>query len=416
MNVDRDRLREDIETNARFGAEDVEEGRGRTTLTATEADREARERFLDRLRDAGLDVRIDGIGNVAGRWTPPSADPDAAPVAAGSHLDSVPMGGIFDGPLGTYAALEAVRAMQEGGLEPARPVDVVSWTEEEGVRFGTGLLGSSVATGERPVGAALDLTDDEGNRLGDELDAIGFRGDDEIDPSSWAAWFELHVEQNTVLEEAGVPVGVVDAISGISNCRVRFAGEADHAGGTPMYDRRDALVAASEFIVANERAAREAVATGSEGAVSTVGKLDVSPNANNVVPGEVELTVDVRDVDRATMDRMVERGREAAARIARDRPVEATFERYRLTEPSDMAERCVTAALDAADRFGIEAKRMQSAALHDTANLAGVTDTAMLFAPSRDGISHNPLEWTDWDDCATAARVMAGAMAALATE
>jgi N-carbamoyl-L-amino-acid hydrolase len=414
--VERDRLRADIETTAGFGAEDVDEGHGRTTLTATGADRAAREYFLDRLRDAGLDVRIDGIGNVAGRWTPASADPEAAPVAAGSHLDSVPMGGIFDGPLGTYAALEAVRAMQDAGIEPTRPVEVVSWTEEEGVRFGTGLLGSSVATGERSLEAALDLTDDDGNRLGDELDAIGFRGEGTIDPSTWDAWFELHVEQGTILEDAGVPVGVVDAISGISNCRVRFAGEADHAGGTPMYDRRDALVAASEFVVANERAAREAVATESEGAVSTVGKLDVSPNANNVVPGEVELTMDVRDVDRATMDGMVERGREAAARIAHDRPVEATFERYRLTEPSEMAERCVRAALDAADRCEIGSKRMQSAALHDTANLAGVTDTALLFAPSRDGISHNPREWTDWDDCATAARVLAGAMASLAVE
>jgi N-carbamoyl-L-amino-acid hydrolase len=141
MDIDGERLRADIEANAAFGAVDADEGRGRTLLTGSDADRAARQRFVDRLRDAGLDVRVDAVGNIAGRWTPPGCDPDAAPVAFGSHLDSVPRGGIFDGPLGTYAALEGVRAMQDAGVTLGRPIEVVSFTEEEGARFGIGTLG-----------------------------------------------------------------------------------------------------------------------------------------------------------------------------------------------------------------------------------------------------------------------------------
>ena len=160
MNVEADRLRTDIETNAQFGATAPDEGRGRTVLTGTDADKNAREHFVDRLEAAGLDVRIDPVGNIVGRWTSASADPDAPPVAAGSHLDSVPEGGIFDGPLGVYAALEAVHAIRESEQRPVRPIEVVSFTEEEGQRFGGGLVGSAVATGNLPTEDALALAGD----------------------------------------------------------------------------------------------------------------------------------------------------------------------------------------------------------------------------------------------------------------
>jgi len=415
IRVDQERLREDLEANGHIGEVDTEEGWGRTVLTGTDADREARDRFVERLEDAGLEVRVDPVGNIAGRWAPESADPDAPPVASGSHLDSVPEGGIFDGPLGAYAALEAVRAIQESPVEPERPLEVVSWTEEEGVRFGTGLLGSSVASGVRTREEALALTGDEGNTLGDELERIGYRGEATVDPASWTAWLELHVEQGTVLERAGVPVGVVTAIAGIANCDVTFEGEANHAGATTMDERRDALAAASEFVLDVERAAREQVEAGHEAAVGTVGRLGVSPGANNVVPGRVELTTDQRDVDGEVLRRMIDRAAASADRIERERPVTADFDHYRLTEPSRMADRCVEAATAAADRAGLACSRMHSAGLHDTANVADRTDTVLLFAPSEDGISHNPREWTDWADCANATRVLAGAMANLAT-
>ena len=426
MEIDRDRLRDDVKANAAFGRIEAPEGRGRTVLTGTEANREARDHLRDRMAAAGLDVTVDAVGNVAGTWTPPSADPDAPPVAAGSHLDSVPEGGIFDGPLGVYAALEAVRAMRDADAAPARPVTVVSFTEEEGQRFADGLLGSSVAAGDRSVEAALALEDDDGTTLGEALDAIGYRGEDRrdvagsqpaaresesLDASEWDAWFELHVEQDTTLERAGASVGVVTTVTGITHCEAVVAGEADHAGATPMGERTDALAAASEFVLDVERAAEATVAEESETAVGTVGSLDVAPNATNVVPGRVELGVDVRDVEYASMERIVGAARESLDRLEADRGVETAFARPFDLRPTPMSERLRRAVRDAADAAGIEAIDLHSGAAHDTMRVADVTDAALLFAPSRDGVSHNPREWTDWDDCAAATRALAGAMA-----
>ncbi|ESP87207.1 M20 family metallo-hydrolase [Candidatus Halobonum tyrrellensis] len=412
---DTDRLREDIEANAAFGDVDAADGRGRTVLTGTDADRKARERFVDRLADAGLDVTVDAVGNVAGTWAPPSADPDAAPVAAGSHLDSVPEGGIFDGPLGVYAALEAVRTLQEAGVEPTRPVVVVSFTEEEGQRY-PGLLGSSVAAGERSVEAALEIEDDDGVTLAQALESIGFRGEGRLDASEWDAWYELHVEQDSRLETAGVPVGVVTTITGITHCEVTIEGEANHAGATPMGERTDALAAAAEFVLDVEAAAEDVVGTTSESAVGTVGSLSVSPNATNVVPGRVEASVDVRDVAYESMETIVTAARSSLSLLERERGVDTAFARPFDLRPTPMSERLRTTAHDAGDAAGVETLDLHSGAAHDTMHVAGVTDAALLFAPSRDGVSHNPREWTDWEDCATATRVLAGALAAAATE
>lgn len=405
MRIDRERLRRDVRANATFGAVDADEGRGRTVLTGSEADRRARERFVDRLGDAGLDVRVDAVGNVAGRWTPEGCDRDAAPVAVGSHLDSVPRGGIFDGPLGTYGALEAVRALDEAGHEPVRPIEVVCFTEEEGGRFGVGTLGSSVATGRRDVEDAIALTDDEGVTLGERLERIGFAGDAVVDACTWDAWLELHIEQGTRLREANADVGVVDAITGITNCEVTVEGGADHAGSTSMYDRTDALAAASAFVLDLERAARER-AESSDAAVATAGAGSIAPNARNIVPEEVRLQLDVRDVTERGMDRLVARCRSALDRLERTRGVETTLDRYRHDPPTTMSDRCLDAATEAVTARSVEAVELHSAAMHDTANVATVTDAGLLFAPSEGGVSHSPREWTDWEECATAAAVL----------
>jgi len=416
--VDADRLREDMGANAAFGriADDDPEKRGRTNLTGTEANRAARDRLVERFEDAGLAVAVDAVGNLVGTWTPDSADPDAAPVASGSHLDSVPEGGIFDGPLGVYAPLEAVRAMRDAEVEPARPVAVVSFTEEEGATFGDGLLGSSVATGVTSVDEALALEDDAGETLGEALDRIGYRGDDAIDPASWAAFYELHVEQDTVLEEAGADAGVVTTITGITHCEATIEGEANHAGATAMGDRTDALAAASEFVLDVEAAANEVVDRSSDSAVGTVGSLTVSPNATNVVPGRVEAGVDVRDVEAESMEAIVDAARDSLDRLERERGVETAFERPFDVAPTPMSDRLRDAAHDAADAAGLTAIDLHSGAAHDAMRVARVTDASLLFAPSRDGISHNPREWTDWADCAAATEVLAGALARVASE
>ena len=414
MNVDIDRLWSDLETNGGFGAtvRDPPDRWGRTVRCGSEANRRAREYLVERLEDADLEVRVDAVGNVAGRWTPPGADPDADPVAAGSHLDSVPDGGIFDGPLGVYAALEAVRAMQEAGVELQRPIEVVSFTEEEGGRFADGLLGSSVAAGERSLDQALALSDGE-TTLEEALDVIGFRGEGRLDAAAWDAWLELHVEQHTELERVGLQAGIVTDITGITHCTVTITGEANHAGTTPMAERTDALAAASELVLAVEAAATERTEV-DEAAVGTVGSVRVEPNATNVVPGVVELGIDVRSVETDSMDQVVAACRGELSRLEAERGVETTFERPFHLEPTPMADRCRAALEAGAAGAGVEATSLHSGAAHDSMHVARVTDAGMLFAPSRDGVSHNPREWTDPGDCAAATRVLTGALAKLA--
>lgn len=414
MHVDGNRLREDIEANARFGAVDESEGVGRTVLTGSEADRLVRKRFIEQLDAAGLSVRLDSVGNIVGRWTSDGCDPAAAPVAVGSHLDSVPRGGIFDGPLGVFAALESVRAMQSANVTPDRPIEVVSFTEEEGGRFGVGTLGSSVAAGQRSASEALSLTDDDGVSLEAALQQIGFAGDDTVEAGRWDSWVELHIEQGTTLTDAGAGVGIVDSITGITNCEVCITGEADHAGSTPMDERTDALAAASEFVLDLERAGRKCAET-SDAAVATAGKGTIAPNARNIVPERVDLDLDIRDSDHDTMTRMVERCRENLARIEGTRGVDTSIERYRDTEPTPCSGRFLSAAETAATTAGVESVRLSSGAMHDTANVAAVTDAGLLFAPSEGGYSHSPREWTDWDDCAAATAVLAETVHSLAS-
>lgn len=415
MQVDQERLQLDIKENAEYGAINAKEGVGRTLLTGSEADRCARTRLLNRMDTAGLATRIDSVGNIVGRWVPESADAAAAPVALGSHLDSVPQGGIFDGPLGVYGALEAVRALQSSDWTLTRPVEVVCFTEEEGGRFGIGTLGSSVATGQRPASAALTRTDDEGITLSERLEEIGFAGNNDLDASDWEAWFELHIEQGSTLETTGASVGIVESITGITNCEVTIEGDSNHAGSTPMFKRADALTAAGEFHL-NVEAAAEEISTEHPTAVATVGQQTIEPNARNIIPGRVQMQSDIRDISQETIDRLVERCQLSLDRLERHRPVKTTINRYRNSPPSHMSDRCLSALSKAADAVGVRSLRMHSAAMHDTATVADVTETGLLFAPSRDGISHNPREWTDWEDCAVAVGILAEAVATVAAD
>ena len=413
MEINRERLQNDIEANAEFGAFAVE-GHGRTVLTGTDANRQARDYLVSRLEDAGLEVRVDRVGNIAGRWVPATVDETTDPVATGSHLDSVPAGGIFDGPLGVYAGLEAVRTLQAQNITPSRPIEVISFTEEEGTRFGPGLLGSSVAVGSRTAEEALNRTDDDGISLDAALSQIGYRGNAVIEAARWDAWLELHVEQSERLEEVGLPVGVVTDITGITHCDVTITGEANHAGATPMQRRTDALAAASEFVLDIESGANELVSSGSETTVGTVGRMHVTPNATNVVPGKVELGLDVRAVNYQAMNELVSTAQESLHRLERDRGVETAFVRDIDLEPVAMSPRVRTAATEAGGAGGIKTMALHSGAAHDSMHVAGVTDAGMLFARSKDGISHSPREWTDWGDCEAATAVLAGAIAELA--
>lgn len=411
MDVNGNRLREDIETTATFGEIETENGRGRTVLTGTEPNRQAREYLVDRLEQAEMNVRVDPVGNIAGRWSPPGAD--ATPVAAGSHLDSVPKGGIFDGLLGVYAALEAVRTMQDAGVEPAHPIEVVCFTEEEGQRFAEGTLGSSVAAGDRSTEDALQLTDDAGTSLETALTEIGFHGTDHIEAKEWDAWLELHIEQSKRLETANVPVGVVTTITGVTHCDVVINGEANHAGTTPMGERMDALSAAGDFIHAIEDIARQ-TSSKDDTAVGTVGSIQVEPNATNVVPGWVEMGLDVRSVEYDSINEILEYAQESLNQIADERDVSTEFMRSFDIQPAPMSEQCREITHLACEEAGIDTLAMHSGAFHDTMHIANASDAGLLFAPSQGGISHSPGEWTDWSDCSTATQALTETLATLA--
>ena len=410
--VDADRLRGDLLENGRFGAVDDTEGHGRTVLTGSAADQAAREHLIETLEGLGCAVRIDQVGNIAGRWTPSDADPEAAPIAIGSHLDSVPRGGIFDGPLGVYAGVETIRALQAAPEVVTRPVEVVCFTEEEGARFGRGLLGSSVAADAYPAAKALALTDETGTTLAERLSAMGMQGTATITPAEWAAWFEVHIEQGSVLERAAEPIGVVSAITGVWNGTIEIQGRADHAGATGMDERADALMAGSAMLTALEDRTHEVVATDSAFATLTVGELEVTPGTSNVVPERVQAALDVRDTDSAVIEELSAAAQAIGARIERQRDVEITVEETQSVAPTPLSDRCQTALT--AGAAGTP-PTLPSGGGHDTMHIAEHTDAGLLFVRSRDGLSHTPQEFSRWEDCAAAVETLVGAVRQLET-
>ncbi|AGB38885.1 M20 family metallo-hydrolase [Natronococcus occultus] len=414
-NVNIDRLKADIETNAEFGRVETAVGSGRTLLPGTEENKRAREYLLDRFSDVGLTVHVDPVGNVLGRYRPADVPRSTPPVAAGSHLDSVPEGGIFDGPLGVYGALEAVRAIDEADVELAHPIDVVSFTAEEGGRFTDGVLGSSVAAGSLSPEEALELTDSDGTTLRTAFEDIGFSGTDTISAADWDSWLELHIEQGRTLEKADLPVGVVTDIVGTIRCHITVHGESNHSGTTSMADRVDALVPATELIGEIAEVAREhSDADGTT--VATVGDVNVEPGATNVIPGKVTFPIDIRSTNYAKMIDIVDRIESNLARLERERGVETTYQSNYDIEPTPMSGRCQKALRTSADRIGVEAGELHSGAGHDTMQIARKTDAGLLFVPSEDGVSHTPREWTDWSICHTGVEVLAGAIVRLAVQ
>jgi len=405
LRVDRDRLRGDLEALGRIGAHP--EG-GVTRLAFTDEDARAREWIRARMEEAGLEVRSDPAANLFGRRE--GRQPDAPVLLAGSHLDTVPRGGIFDGALGVLAALEAVRTLDDEGTDLRHPVEIVVWSDEEGIRFGPGVFGSrAFAVG---IGAPeLERTDEGGTTVARALEAFG--GDPGAldgplcEPGGFAAYLELHVEQGPVLERSGIPVGVVEGIVGIGRWRVTLRGAANHAGTTPMAERRDAVVAAGRLAAR----ARDLIRATPGDPVGNVGWIRAEPGAANVVAGRATLPVELRALDLDVVERLAERIEDAAREIGEEEGVEVEVRQTGRVPPA-LTHPALRDALDrAAEEAGIHARRMPSGAGHDAQAVvrAGIP-TGMLFVPSRDGISHAPGEWTEWEDCARGAEVLYGAL------
>ena len=406
IDIDRDRLVETMETQAAIGGT---AGGGLDRLTLSDADREARDWFVDCAADAGLDVRVDAFGNTFARRE--GTDPDAEPVLVGSHLDSQPYGGIYDGALGVVAALEFVRTLNDHGIETRRPVEVVNWTNEEGSRFQPAMQGSGVWAGAHDIETEYEKTDADGIRLLDELERIGYRGDEPAEPREpYHAYLELHPEQGPRLEETGADVGIVTGIVGLRWAEVTFEGQANHSGTTPMHYRDDALVAAADVVTA----LRRLPGTLGDASVATVGSLTVEPNSVNIVPETVRFTTDVRDPDEATLERGVERMEAEVAAAAEREGVDYDIEHTMRASSVDFADRPVEAVADAVDALGYDGRRLVSGAGHDATHAAAVCDTAMVFAVSEDGKSHTEDEFTSWPDCYRSATVLANAALDLA--
>jgi beta-ureidopropionase / N-carbamoyl-L-amino-acid hydrolase len=406
VTLDRDRLVDAMCEQAEIGGT---EGGGLHRLALSDADREIREWFADQLEALDLEVRIDEFGNMFARRE--GTDPGAAPVLVGSHLDSQPYGGIYDGALGVVAPLELLRTLEEEEIETAHPVEIVNWTNEEGARFQPAMQGSGVWAGEHDLETEYEKTDDDGNRFVDELERIGYRGDVPAEPQEeYEAYLELHVEQGPYLEENDEQIGVVTGVVGFYWGSITFYGEADHSGPTPMHYRNDALVAAADVITQ----VRRIPGTLGERTVGTVGYVDAEPNSINIIPDEVTISFGFRDPSDAIVaeakDHVLAEAESAAAREG----VDWEWEERHSSESVAFADDCVDAVQRAADELGYDSMRIFSGAGHDAVHVTDVCDAGMVFAVSEDGKSHNEDEYTSWDDCYAAANTAANAVLRLA--
>ena len=367
-------------------------------LTLTDLDRQGRDTFIAWAKQAGLAVRVDGIGNIFARRG--GADAAAAPVVIGSHLDSQPSGGKFDGAYGVMAGLEVVRTLNDAGVKTRAPLEVAAWTNEEGSRFVPTLMGSGVFAGVYALDYALGQKDADGVSVKSALGLIGFAGT--ATPHRVGAYFEAHIEQGPVLEATGTTIGVVQGALGQRWFDVLVTGQDAHAGPTPMETRKDALLAASRLVLEVNRIAT----TFPDYARGTVGSMLVKPNSRNVVPGEVRMTVDLRSAKDATLGAMVEELTRRADAIAAECRVTIALREVVYFPPSEFAPELVGNVRAAAGRLGYSHRDIVSGAAHDAVYLARVAPTAMVFVPCEGGISHNEIESATPQDLAAGCNVL----------
>lgn len=374
-------------------------GGGCCRLALTDADRDGRDLVVGWMRELGLQVQVDAIGNVFGLRPGRQA---VAPVMTGSHIDTVRTGGRYDGNLGVLAGLEAVQALNDAGIETDRPLVVAFFTDEEGARFAPDMLGSLVYAGGMELRDALGVRAIDGARLGDELARIGYAGSAPMGLHRPAAFVELHIEQGPVLHAEGGRLGVVESVQGISWQELTLTGQSNHAGTTPMRLRRDAGHAAAAVAVFMRELAREM--GGSQ--VATVGKIDLHPNLINVIAARATLTVDLRNTDEGLLRQAEQRLAEFLRQLARQEGLEVASRVLARFEPVRFDDGVAARIEAAAGRLGVPTRRMTSGAGHDAQMLARVCPTAMIFVPSVHGISHNPAEFTEPADLVLGADVL----------
>ncbi len=397
--VDPQRLRQTLEKLSEFGRNP--EG-GVTRIGFSETDLAAREYVMGLMRTAGLTVRVDHAGNIFGR----RAGTENLPVLLfGSHIDSVPHGGNFDGDVGSLGAIEVIRALNDKHVTTRHPLEVVIWTNEEGHHFGLGTFGSGAAAGLiRPE--MLERRDDQGLTVADWLRRYGQDparfAEARIAPGALAGYLELHIEQGAVLDEARVPIGIVQGIVGIKRWKCVVTGFANHAGTTPMNRRQDSLAAAARAALA----VREEVRAEAGRQVGTVGYLKAEPGATNVIPGRAEFPVELRDLDAAKIDRIWGRIQKRFEAIGKEENVDMRCSPLDSDDPAQSDPAFQAVIREAATALGLATMDLPSGAGHDAQEIAKIAPMGMIFVPSRGGISHSPKEFTTWEDVANGAEIL----------
>lgn len=411
ITIDSERLSRELETLASFSDSQAP---AVTRIVFSEQDRRAREYVKSLCREAGLAIREDAVGNTFARWNGERAD--EAAVATGSHIDAIPNAGRYDGTVGVLGGLEAIRALKQSGFSLKRPMELVIFTSEEPTRFGIGCLGSRLLSGNRDASVDDKLKDKDGQTLREARNAAGFSGDLQkvhLQRDFYSSFVELHIEQGPILEQEQLDIGVVTAIAAPASMRITVEGQGGHAGGVLMPDRRDALCAAAEIILAVESAAKS---TGSRDTVGTTGVCDVFPSAVNSIPSRVRLEVDLRDIDdqrRETVFRLI---RQQCDEIAGLRSVSVQIEVVNADAPTECAPKVVDAIEGACRTNQLGFRRMVSRAYHDSLFMSRITPTGMIFIPCRSGISHRPDEYALPEAISNGTRVLAHVLAELASK
>ncbi|MBC7795155.1 MAG: M20 family metallo-hydrolase [Clostridia bacterium] len=383
-----------------------------TRVVFSPRDLEARAYLASLYAEADLKVRVDAVGNVFVRFE--GSDPALPAVGTGSHTDAIPQAGMYDGTVGVIGGLEALRALKRAGFKPRRSLEVVMFTSEEPTRFGIGCLGSRLIAGTLTPDAADALRGTDGRTLLETRTAAGFTGNlanVRLPLRYYDAWVELHVEQGPLLEKVGLPIGVVAAIAGPSSYRFIIEGFGGHAGALLMAERRDALCAASEIILAVEEAAK---GSGAVDTVATVGTVEVYPGAQNSVPSRVTLQLDLRDTDTARRAKVFAAIEVAIADVSVRRGVQIAVSKINADEPAVSDEKILNAIEASAAEAKLPFQRMVSRAYHDTLFISRVAPTAMIFVPSKNGASHRPDEFTTQAEIAQGVELLARTLARLA--
>jgi len=383
LRTDGRRLWDSLMEMAKIGA--TEKG-GCCRLALTDLDKQARDLFVSWCRDAGCTIKVDKMGNIFARRA--GRDDTLSPVMTGSHLDTQPTGGRFDGVFGVLAGLEVVRSLNDAGYQTERPVEVAVWTNEEGSRFPPAMVASGVFSGVFDLEYGLSRADRDGKTMGDELQRIGYAGDEPMGGREIHAAFETHIEQGPILEVEEKTIGVVTDAQGQRWYELTFTGMESHAGPTPMNRRRDALLGAARVVELVNRVGLD----NAPSACATVGLLEVHPNSRNVIPGRIFLTVDIRHPDDEVLSGMDRALRDGVAAIADDIGLETEFEEIWYSAPVHFNDRCIDAVRTATEVCGHTSREIVSGAGHDACYLARVAPTSMIFVPCIDGISHNEVE------------------------